>query len=117
MNKFEQGDMDWLERIIDPDRTGFPDFLLSHGRAERIVNHIKELEGRCTANDFKAGDKIRIAQVTGDCDVTYYASGDVGVITKDDNDGTFWVDFEPSDTVDETSNNWCVANDEMVLRE
>jgi hypothetical protein len=39
MNKFEQGDLDWLQGIL----TGQQDNMLSHGRTERIVNHITEL--------------------------------------------------------------------------
>jgi hypothetical protein len=40
VNKFQQGDMDWLKGVLN----GQYDTLLSHGRTERIVNHIIELE-------------------------------------------------------------------------
>ena len=37
---FERGDMQWLEGILN----GQFDNMLSHGRTERIVIHIKQLE-------------------------------------------------------------------------
>lgn len=49
MNKqvpFEKGDMDWLKRVIavEVNEVYEWDNMLSHGRAERIIIHIKNLE-------------------------------------------------------------------------
>jgi len=41
-NRFEQGDMDWLEGIL----SGQMDNMLSIGRTARIVTRIKELEAK-----------------------------------------------------------------------
>jgi hypothetical protein len=49
---FEKGDMDWLQGILD----GQMDNLLSHGRTERIINRIAELEAQL--------DAVRTAPVT-----------------------------------------------------
>jgi hypothetical protein len=46
---FEQGDMDWLKRIIDPKMGYQYDTMLSHGRTERIINRIEELEAQLEA--------------------------------------------------------------------
>ena len=43
---FEQGDMDWLKRIITPKMDHLYNNILSHGRTERIIKHITKLEAQ-----------------------------------------------------------------------
>lgn len=55
---FEKGDMDWLRGVL----AGQLDNLLSHGRTERIVNHIEHLEG--DREFFRGRDSAQCTEIS-----------------------------------------------------